>query len=191
MDNNALDAEWGMLKVVLYKKYGSRKRVQVPSDTQSPEAEAAPPKAKLSDLTWEDVNNEFGLQFPNILSLMDLILSIPPSSADCERGFSQVKLVKNDWRSTLTNDSLNDLLMVQLETPSIEEYDPKPAIEYWINDCKRKRRPIYMDKDQEKIEEEREEEDDLVVSKADQVGIDRVFEMLSSICLEETTTCDD
>ena len=41
---------------------------------------------------------------PNILSLIDLILSIPAHSADAERGFSEMKLVKSDWRSNLRSD---------------------------------------------------------------------------------------
>ena len=37
----------------------------------------------------------------NVLQLIDLVLSLPASSADCERGFSLAKVIKSDWRSRL------------------------------------------------------------------------------------------
>ena len=38
--------------------------------------------------------------FPNALAVVSLLLTLPPHSADCERGFSVLKKVKNDWRAT-------------------------------------------------------------------------------------------
>ncbi|KAK2179503.1 hypothetical protein NP493_484g01000 [Ridgeia piscesae] len=64
----------------------------------------------------------------NILSLM---LTLPAHSADAERGFSEFKLVKSDWRTNLGNDVLTDLLHVLLHTPSIGEFDPTAAIHLW------------------------------------------------------------
>ena len=37
----------------------------------------------------------------NVLQLVDLLLSLPASSADCARGFSLTKVIKSDWRSRL------------------------------------------------------------------------------------------
>ncbi len=79
------------------------------------------------------------------LSLVDLILTVPASTADCERGFNQMKLVKSDWRSRLTSRSLCDLLTVQLSSPSIENYDPTPAIQLWHQASIRPRRPEFME----------------------------------------------
>lgn len=47
-------------------------------------------------------------QCPDVLTLMDLILSIPASTSDCERGFNVMKLVKSDWRSRLLGVDLSD-----------------------------------------------------------------------------------
>lgn len=56
--------------------------------------------------TWPEINRSLQLQCPDILILVDLILTVPASTADCERGFNQMKLVKSDWRSRLTSRSL-------------------------------------------------------------------------------------
>jgi len=51
----------------------------------------------------------FGLlTLPNVLALLDLILIIPVSSADAERGLNQVKRAVTDSRSKLTSTSLSD-----------------------------------------------------------------------------------
>ena len=59
--------------------------------------------------TWPGINRLLRHQCPDILSLVDLILSLPASTEDCERGFSQMKLVKSDWRSRLSTTTLCDL----------------------------------------------------------------------------------
>ncbi|KAG7174509.1 Zinc finger protein 862-like 9 [Homarus americanus] len=50
------------------------------------------------------------------------------SSADAERGFSQVKLIKTDWRSRLTDDHLTDHMVAQLHTESVGNLNPDKAI---------------------------------------------------------------
>ncbi|KAL7387779.1 hypothetical protein ABVT39_000839, partial [Epinephelus coioides] len=83
---------------------------------------------------------------PNVLELIDLILTVPASTADCERGFNIMKVVKSDWRSSLKADTLSDLLLMQLSSPPISEFDPSPAIELWHTDCIRGRRPNFKDR---------------------------------------------
>ena len=41
--------------------------------------------------TWEEINSKLGLVCPNIFQLADLVLTIPASSADAERGHSRLK----------------------------------------------------------------------------------------------------
>lgn len=55
--------------------------------------------------TWPEINTSLKHQCPDILSLVDLVLALPASTADCERGFNQIKLEKSDWRSWLTTSS--------------------------------------------------------------------------------------
>lgn len=45
-----------------------------------------------------------------VLMLVGLTLILPMSTACCEQGFSTMKHIKDDWRSSLSNDVLNDQL---------------------------------------------------------------------------------
>ncbi|XP_014675882.1 PREDICTED: zinc finger protein 862-like [Priapulus caudatus] len=87
--------------------------------------------ANMKSLTWERVNRLYPDQYQQILVLIDLILSLPGASAECERGFRMVKAVKTDIRSSLGELSLSNLLMIQLHSPPIETFDPLPAIHLW------------------------------------------------------------
>ena len=64
LDVSKVEPEWTKLKSLLYTSYLTVKK-----------------------LSWEAVNLSFGTQCPNILGLVDLILTLPASSADAEREF--------------------------------------------------------------------------------------------------------
>ncbi len=100
---------------------------------------------QLKTLTWVNINRLHGTTCPDILKLMDLVLTIPASTAECERGFNVMKQVKSDWRSSLKPETLSDLLIVHLSSPSISEYDPSPDVELWHTDCIRSRRTNFLD----------------------------------------------
>ena len=68
------------------------------------------------------------LTCPLILSVFNIILSIPATSDDYERGFSTMRQVKTDWRSKLHIITLNDCMRISLEGPSIANFDPSDAI---------------------------------------------------------------
>ena len=63
--------------------------------------------------------------------LVDLLLSIPEHSSECERGFSLMKLVKTDWRNCLTDDAFTDLIKINLHCADIQEFNPDQAIDLW------------------------------------------------------------
>ena len=86
----------------------------------------------LSTLDWSEINRLYS-SYSNLLSLMDLVLTLPVSTAECERGFSWLKRTKTDWRSSLHTKSLNKLMCVALESPIIAEFDPIHPIELCSN----------------------------------------------------------
>ena len=87
---------------------------------------------------WVDVFRTAQDTCPNVLQLMDLLLSLPASSADCERGFSLTKVIKSDWRSRLRDTMVTDLMTVQLHSPEIGDFDPASSILRWKGTCKRR-----------------------------------------------------
>lgn len=85
-------------------------------------------ESSIKTLTWEEIFGKYDSDFPNFLLLVDFLLTIPSSSVDAERGFSRMKMVKNDWRSRLGEKNLTDLMLVYMESPSIKNFNPEDAI---------------------------------------------------------------
>ncbi|XP_032362928.1 uncharacterized protein LOC116674775 [Etheostoma spectabile] len=75
--------------------------------------------------TWPTVNRMLRHRCPDVLDLFDALLTIPATTADCERGFSVMK---------------------QLCSPDIKDFDPPKAIEIWHADSLRSRRPDFVRK---------------------------------------------
>ena len=99
-------------------------------------------KSKLWE-TW--LQDEDRLQdYPNLLMLAETVLVLPLSTAAVERGFSAMKRIKNDWRSSLTVDTLSKLMYISLEGPSVEEYDGASALDRWWEGSQRARRPVLV-----------------------------------------------
>ena len=51
--------------------------------------------------------------FPNIRMLFVLMTTAPVTSCECERSISMLRLIKTSLRSTMTEDRLNGLAMLQ------------------------------------------------------------------------------
>ena len=96
----------------------------------------------ISNITWKQVNDDLRDKCPSVLALIDLVLSLPASSAEAERGFSLMKIIKTDWRSRLTDDSVSDLMSIKLDSPEVKDFDPQPAIDVWLQ---KKTMPYFSD----------------------------------------------
>lgn len=100
---------------------------------------------EIKCLTWEKVNCQYGRGHTNILSVIDLLLTLPASSAEVEQGFSQLKLLKTDMRSKLKESHLNDLMSMKLLSAPISEFDPTEAIDLWNTSGCHPRRPYFKE----------------------------------------------
>ncbi|VDH95135.1 Hypothetical predicted protein [Mytilus galloprovincialis] len=123
VDPDAIESEWTRFKTELYNT--SSKSIQT--------------------MTWTAAADAYMSTYPNLFMLIDYLLTLPSSSVDAERGFSSMKVIKNDWRSRLGCQNLSDLILVSLETPSVDKYDPTAAINAWNTGGVRTRRPFYKD----------------------------------------------
>ena len=65
---------------------------------------------------------------PHFLPLVDLLLSIPAHSSECERCFSLLKIIKSDWRNGLVDEAVTALIRIYLHSPGIKEFKPDPVI---------------------------------------------------------------
>ena len=71
--------------------------------------------------------------FPNASIAYRIMLTIPVTVASAERSFSKLKLLKSYLRSTMTQERLNDLAMIALESDMLEKIDYERIIEDFIS----------------------------------------------------------
>lgn len=91
-------------------------------------------QSMASKLLQSDIIKE---QYPNILTLLSICLTLPVSSVDCERGFSKHNLIKTGIRGRLKTDHVSLLMKMSLDTPDLttclDQFDFKGAFEIWCN----------------------------------------------------------
>jgi len=71
--------------------------------------------------------------FPNASIAYRVLLTIPVIVASAERSFSKLKLLKSYLRSTMTQQRLNDLATIALESGLLEKIDYEHIIEDFIS----------------------------------------------------------
>lgn len=77
------------------------------------------------DLAWGE----------NIKKLIYTILAIPISSAEAERGFSSLKYIRNDHRTALSPNHLEDIMRIKLNGPDdIDKFAATKYAKKWINE---------------------------------------------------------
>ncbi|KAF3844475.1 hypothetical protein F7725_007638 [Dissostichus mawsoni] len=93
-----------------------------------------PPKEVISDLLTENHPD-----VKDVLVLVYIMVTLSPSSAAVERGFSLMNLIKTSRKSQMTNETLGSLMRVSHITTTVAEFDPEPAIQKWKTSAKTKR----------------------------------------------------
>ncbi|XP_053235645.1 zinc finger protein 862-like [Podarcis raffonei] len=85
----------------------------------------------------------------NICKVLNFLRVLPLSTAECERGVSQLNLVKTDSRKRLLATTIDDLLMIKMNGPDLEVFNAANAVNLWWNDVARGRirRPHFKNKD--------------------------------------------
>ena len=57
---------------------------------------------------------------------------VPLDTSEYERGFSLMNWIKTALQNRVGTKHLNDLMRVCLLGPSIEDFDPKPVLSWWL-----------------------------------------------------------
>ena len=71
--------------------------------------------------------------FPNATIAFRVMLTIPVTLASTERSFSKFKLLKSYLYFTMTQEKLNNLAMVALESDMLEKIDYAPIVKDFIS----------------------------------------------------------
>ena len=75
-----------------------------------------------------------------VLLLVELLFSLPVSNAKAERLFSLMNRIKTGSRSSLSQKTLKNLVLICMEGPDSNDFDAIPAMTLW-NDAVKARRP--------------------------------------------------
>lgn len=77
----------------------------------------------------------------DILHLVEILLVLPISAAGCERMVSARNRIKSSLRASLKTPTLEGLIRVSAQGPSLDNFDPAPSVNCWFaqDRCKDKR----------------------------------------------------
>ena len=70
--------------------------------------------------------------FKDVLHLVEILLVLPISAAQCERAVSAQNRIKSSTRASLGVSVLEDLIRISAEGPSVNDFDPAPAVDEWF-----------------------------------------------------------
>lgn len=91
---------------------------------------------------WESLWRTKAEQQPNILQLVNLVLSLQAHSAECEQGFSLHKTIHTDLRTKLKPHTVTDLMRVRIYSSDVTHFYPEPAFQLWqTSGLRRRSRP--------------------------------------------------
>jgi len=97
---------------------------------------------------WRLFHAPCASEWVNILILAELLLSLPASNGNLQRLFSQLNIIKSNKRTSLADDTLDDLLMVSTMNSPLKDFNPDKAIDLWWED--KVRRPTQKQRKQYK-----------------------------------------
>lgn len=125
-DTVSAQVEWSELKLYV---------------ARNPHFQTVHPLAVWQRVSQEDANRH---DYFNILRVIHLTSLYPLSNATYERGFSTMKRIKSDWRSRLSNKSVDMLMRVTIEGPKLTDFSPRPHVNRWWFDGQRTKRPTSL-----------------------------------------------
>ena len=80
----------------------------------------------------------FSSLYPYLSNIASIALTLPISTADCERGFSTMNRIKTDQRNRLKTSTLDKLIRLSTEGASIDKFNYEAAITVWAERSSRR-----------------------------------------------------
>ena len=80
---------------------------------------------------WKLFHSTDASDWMNALKLARLLFSLPVSNGKLERVFSTMKNIKQEKRSSMSNELFDDLLVINVEKVNVEDFNPDDSIELW------------------------------------------------------------
>ena len=90
-------------------------------------------------VVWWKLFNAFdSKKWSNFLAVVELLFCLAIANGQVERVFSLLKLIKTNRRTCLKEDTLEYLLRINAEGPSLSQWDSSRAVELWLSDKTRR-----------------------------------------------------
>ena len=83
---------------------------------------------------WRIFHAPTASEWSNVRILVELLFSLPASNGKLKRVFSQMNVIKTNKRSLLSNQSLDDLLLLSTDSVPLKDFCPDAAIDLWWKD---------------------------------------------------------
>lgn len=108
---------------------------------------------------WRLYHSPNASSWKNILDVARLLFTLPFSNGKLERVFSTLKLIKVDKRSSLSNEALDDLLLLNINPCSVTDFNPDESIQRWWEDKDRRpnKQPRQPYKKRTRVQQESQE----------------------------------
>ena len=87
---------------------------------------------------WKLFNSVDASKWSNVLRVIELLFCLPVSNGHLERVFSQIKLIKNNRRTCLNENTLDELVRINVEGPPLSKWDSSFALDMWLKDKARR-----------------------------------------------------
>lgn len=103
VDGGECESEWDCFKTLMRTSYSQTTMRQMVS-------------LLFTDPSLKDM-------FPQLSKVASISALIPVSTAECERAFSAMNRIKTDLRNRLSTSTLDHLMRISIEGPSVQEFD--------------------------------------------------------------------
>ena len=80
---------------------------------------------------WRIFHSPSCNEWTNLLILIQLLFALPASNGKIERVFSQLNVIKTKKRTALSNDTMNDLLVIKTSKCELKDFSPESSIRIW------------------------------------------------------------
>ena len=87
---------------------------------------------------WKLFNAVDATQWSNILCVIELLFCLPMANGHLKRVFSQLKLVKNTRRTSIREDTLDQVLRINVDGPPVSEWNAAGALDLWLREKTRR-----------------------------------------------------
>ena len=67
-----------------------------------------------------------------ILTLLAIMMTINSSTCQCERGFSCMNKQKTNEKTSISNNSLNNIMSIAVNGPDLVDFDASRAVDSWL-----------------------------------------------------------